>query len=276
MVNILRYCTLIGCILLSNMTFASLDKDLWPKWEATNPTSQKVISHQAWQDFLNRRLITNNEGINLIDYPNITKEDINHLNQYINQMATVPISEYNRQEQLAYWINLYNALTVQTILNHYPVESIQEIKISPGLFSIGPWGAHLITINGMRLTLDDIHNRIIRPIWNDARTHYAINNGSMGAANLSTKAYQSATLEPQLNQAATDYINSLRGIQIIEGKLVASKIYKWFYDDFGGNDIDLINHLKQYANKPLRMNLNQIKRVSTYNYNWHLNGVPAA
>ena len=76
----------------------------------------------------------------------MTQTDLNFLKDYLKNMAQINIDNYNRDEQLAYWINVYNALTVQTVANYYPVSTIQEINISPGLFSVGPWGANLITI----------------------------------------------------------------------------------------------------------------------------------
>lgn len=267
-----RFGTLLfTTLLLCNVAFASFNKSLWPKWEVTNPLSQEVISHQEWKTFLNTRVMTNDEGINLIDYPNLTDEDIKLLNQYISKMSAININQYNRREQLAYWLNLYNALTMITVAKYYPVESIQEINISPGLFSIGPRGANIITVNGTQLTLEDIHSRIIRPIWNDPRTHYALNNGSIGAANIGKEPFKGVTIEDQLNLAAKEYINSLRGAQVIDDKLILSRLYDWFKEDFGGEDRDVVLHLKQFASESLLQKLNQVNKISVYNYNWHLN-----
>lgn len=266
-----RLYLLVFLILITPIAQASLNKNLWPKWLVHNPLSQAVISHREWQEFLTQCVSTNEEGINLVDYPHLTEAQLNMLKHYISHMSHISIKEYNRQEQLAYWINLYNALAVQTIALHYPVASIQEINISPGLFNIGPWSANLITIDGSRLSLDEIQNNILRAIWNDPRIHYALNDAAIGAANLSKHAYQGYTIDKQLNEAANEYVNSLRGIQVIEGKLVASKIYKWYLTDFGVNDADLIYHLSQYANEPLRNQLKQIHSVNSYIYNWHLN-----
>lgn len=276
MYSLSRYALLICLALVTNIAFASFSKNFWPKWSVHNPVSQEIISHEEWQDFLTRCVITNDEGINLVDYPHLTQADLALLKRYINRMSQINISNYNRTEQLAFWLNLYNALVVQIIANYYPVDTVREVNISPGLFSAGPWGANLVTILGTPLSLDDIQNRILRAIWNDPRTHYAINNGSMGAANLSRQAFQGRTIDAQLNQAAYEYINSLRGIQVIEGKLILSKLYDWYSDDFGGSDADLINHLSHYANKPLQHHLQQISSVNSYIYNWHLNStVPA-
>lgn len=264
--------SLLVCLFLMNSAMsATFHKNLWPIWEVNNPLSTETISHDDWQAFLNKRIITNEEGINLVDYPNLTEADYDLLKSYIEKMAKIDIDAYNRNEQLAFWINLYNALTIQIVADYYPVGSIEEINISPGLFSIGPWGAKLITINHTPLSLDEIQNRIIRPIWNDPRTLYAINNAAIGAANLNKQAYHGATIEQELNDAARDYINSLRGVQVIEGKLIVSKIYDWFNEDFGGTKRDVINHIKQFAKEPLLSQLKHINTINGYVYNWHLN-----
>ncbi|KTC91736.1 DUF547 domain-containing protein [Fluoribacter dumoffii] len=262
---------LILMFLISGIAHASFYKNLWPRWEVNNPLSNEVISHKLWQDFLNRRIVTNEENINLVDYGHMTQTDLNLLKDYLKSMSEINIDNYNRNEQLAYWINVYNALTVQIIANYFPVTTVQEINISPGLFSIGPWGANLITIKETSLTLDDINNRIIRAIWNDARTHYTLNNGTIGAPNLNRKAYQGNLIEEQLNQAASNYINSLRGVSVIEGKLIISKLYDWYEEDFGGTKQDVIFHLLQFAKEPLQSQLKHINTIDSYIYNWHIN-----
>jgi hypothetical protein len=266
------YTLIIGLFFIVSAANASFDKSLWPKWGVNNPLSHVVIPHDDWQTFLNRRVITNDdEGINLVDYAHLTKEDYDLLQSYINKMSKIDIDNYNRNEQLAFWINLYNALTVQIIASYYPVGSIEEINISPGLFSIGPWGKKLIIVGGSNLSLDEIQNRIIRPVWNDQRALYAIHNGSIGAANLSKKAYQGTALDEALDEAAFGYINSLRGAQVIEGSLIVSKIYDWFSEDFGGTKQNVITHLKQFAREPLRSQLKHVNDIDSYVYNWHLN-----
>lgn len=274
--RLFKTCVFILVVLINSVAYATFHKSLWPQWEVNNPLSTKRISHQPWQKFLNQYLITNDEHINLIDYVHLTPADLASLNKYIHDLSQVDIDDYNRQEQLAYWINLYNALTVQTVAKYYPVANIQEISISPGLFSVGPWGANLITIKNTALTLDDIHNRIIRPIWNDSRTHYAINNATVGSPNLAKQVYLGTLIEQQLNESSKQYINSLRGAQVIEGKLIISKVYDWFEEDFGGTKKDVIKHLYQFANEPLLSQLKHTNSIDSYTYNWHINSPATA
>ena len=266
-----RICLIICLLFFNQVAMASFHKHLWPKWGAHNPISQAVISHKEWEDFLNKRLITNEEGINLVDYPHLTKTDLNQIDQYITRLSHLNISDYNRNEQLAYWINLYNAIIVRTIADYYPVDTVQEVNISPGLFSVGPWEAHLINIGGTQLTLNDIQNRIIRPIWNDPRIHYVLNDGSIGAPNLSKKPLEGRTIDNQLTEAASEYINSLRGLQLIEDKIILSKIYHWYRDDFGGTETDIIHHLLHFAKPSLAKGLLTANNINSYIYNWHLN-----
>lgn len=250
---------------------ASYHKTLWPLWEVNNPLSTEKIDHDEWQQFLSKRVLRNDENINLIDYAHLDDDDFSLLKKYIEKMTKIDISNYNRQEQLAFWINVYNALTVQIVADYYPIGSIEEIKVSPGIFSIGPWGKKIITINDTPLTLDDIQNRILRPIWNDPRILYALNNASIGAPNIRMQAYQGSTIHNALNEAAFEYINSLRGAQVIEGALIVSKIYDWYIEDFGGATQDVITHLKQFAMEPLRSQLKHVNNIDSYIYNWHLN-----
>lgn len=260
---------------ISNIALAAFQKNIWPKWEINNPLSTAVISHHEWHDFLKHCVKTNEEGINLVDYPHLTEIELQSLKSYITRMSNIDISQYNRREQLAFWINLYNAVTVQIVADYYPVESVQDINISPGLFSVGPWEADHIKVADTKLSLDDIQNRIIRPIWNDPRTLYAVNDASIGAANLNKSPFEGALIEQQLNESASNYINSLRGLQLIEGQLIVSKIFDWYLDDFGGSERDVLYHISLFANPHLKAHLEKIQAIHGFIYNWHLNSTVA-
>ena len=88
-------------LLFTGLTHASFYKSLWPQWEVNNPLSKEIISHQLWQDFLNRRIITSPENINLVDYAHFSQTDLNLLKDYLRDMAQINIDNYNRAEQLA-------------------------------------------------------------------------------------------------------------------------------------------------------------------------------
>lgn len=243
--------------------------DLWPRWSAHDADSRKTVDHDDWDAWLGRFVVESADGINRVAYGRVGAADRAALQSYIQRLAALDISAYNRAEQFAYWVNLYNALTVDIVLEHYPVASIREIK--SGLFSFGPWKLELVTIEGEAMTLDDIEHRILRPIWRDARIHYAVNCASLGCPNLQRQAFTGANAEDLLETAARDFVNHPRGAQVEDGRLVVSSIYDWFVEDFGGNDRGVIEHLKAHAESDLRAALSRIDRIGADRYDWQLN-----
>jgi hypothetical protein len=245
--------------------------NLWPRWEKNAPNSRESINHSLWGNLLSRHVRKSNRGVNLVDYRGFSAADRTMLADYIAILTGVSISQFNRDQQLAYWINLYNALTVQVVLDHYPVDSIRDINISPGLFTIGPWDKTLISIEGEDLTLNDIEHRILRPIWRDPRIHYAVNCASIGCPNLRDRAYSGTEIDTALDQAATAYVNDPRGVSVVDGKVSVSKIYDWFIEDFGGSEGMVLRHLQHYAAPELAARLEAIGKLSDVHYDWSIN-----
>ena len=248
-------------------------KDLWPRWTRHDPTSTEVIDHRSWDLFLSRNLVVNDQGVGRIAYGQVSAEDRAILDRYIVQLTQTPITQYNQDQQLAYWINLYNAVTVQIVIAYYPVESIRDINISPGWFSVGPWGKKVIDVEDESLSLNDIEHRILRPIWNDPRIHYAVNCASVGCPNLQSQAFTAQLTDSLLDVAAKEYINSPRGVHIRDGEIYVSKIYQWFEEDFGSSEQGVIAHLLSYADPMLAHSLRTIGQISGYAYDWSLNEV---
>ena len=247
------------------------DSDLWSQWEAHNPQSIEVIDVSVWNEILATYVTQDSEGLNWFAYGAVSFEDREKLKDFIKDQTALPISEYARPVQKAYWINLYNAVTVDVVLDAYPVESIRDIDISPGLFADGPWGKNLVTVEGKDLTLNDIEHRILRPIWNDARIHYAVNCASVGCPNLQPAAFTAANVEDLLEAGARAYVNSPRGVSISGGKVTVSSIYDWFFEDFGTTENDVLEHLLAYAEEDLASNLRSIGQLDDTAYDWTLN-----
>lgn len=243
----------------------------WPRWEKHDANSTQVVDHSAWDQFLRRHLKDGSNGIARVAYGAVDAESRQALASYISRLQAVPVDGLARGEQLAFWVNLYNALTVKVVLDHYPVRSIRDIDISPGLFADGPWDRKLVTVAGEALTLNDIEHRILRPIWRDPRLHYAVNCASLGCPDLPAAAFTGTNVETMLEAAARAYINHPRGARIERGRLVASKIYSWFQEDFGGSEAGVLAHLARYAGPELAAALRGRARIGDYEYDWALN-----
>ncbi len=243
----------------------------WTRWTAHAADSKLVIDHSGWTGFLQKYVGTDAAGVNRVAYGCVSKEDRRALDDYVARLTLAPLATYPRSEQLAFWINLYNAVTLQTVLNHYPVVSIRDSDLSPGWFTKGPWEKKLVVVEGVPLSLDDIEHRILRPIWKDARLHYALNCASVGCPNLRREAYTGARADAMLTEAANAYVNDPRGVSFAGDDLEVSSIYKWYVEDFGGNRWGILAHLRKYAAPDLHRRLGFAESIDAYRYDWSLN-----
>jgi hypothetical protein len=269
-----RYLTIaltLGLALIHSHGTAAPSAELWERWQKHDPQSELQVDHAPWNLFLQKYLVAGENGINLVKYAQVTDSDRKALDGYIRTLEQTPVSRLNRSRQQAYWINFYNALTLKVILDHYPVDSITDIDISPGFFSNGPWKKKLVTVEGEGVSLDDMEHRILRPIWQDPRVHYAVNCASMGCPNLQAQAFSAENLDVLLDKGAREYVNHPRGARVVNGELIVSSIYVWFEEDFGGNDAGVIEHLKKYARPELRDRLEAVDRIADHEYDWSLN-----
>jgi hypothetical protein len=250
---------------------------LWQKWAATDPASRIVVDHQAWGGFLRRYLAEEPDGINRLRYAEVSAADRQTLDRYLDDMSKAAVHALKPAEQFAYWINLYNALTVKTVLDHYPVKSIREINVGGSFLSNfipgggGPWQAKLIEIEGEAVALDDIEHRILRPLFKDNRIHYAVNCASIGCPTLMTVPFTAANLPSMLDRAARLYVNHPRAVRAEAGGLTVSSIYRWYQEDFGGTWPGVLTHLRRNANPATVQMLAAYETVSKDSYDWQLN-----
>ena len=185
-------------------------------------------------------------------------------------MQNTAVSDLNRNEQLAFWINLYNAETIRVILENVPVASIRDIQTS--VFDVkGPWNDIRLNVEGTDLALEDIENKIVRPIYQDARIHYGLNCAAIGCPNLLGEAYTADNLERNLEAQARAFINNPRGVKIENGELTLSRIFLWYESDYGETKDDILVHIRQYALPDLTDNLTGITSITRYEYDWSIN-----
>ncbi len=246
----------------------SLAKSTPTGFEMNQPNSTIVVDHSAWGDFLATYIVPK-DGINFVRYSAVSAADKLKLNTYIASLEAIDPTSLNASEAFAFWANLYNAVTVKVILEHYPLKSIKDI--SYGAFTRGPWKQELVSINGQQLTLDNIEHGILRVAWDEPRVHYAVNCASYGCPNLGAEPFSGATLDDQLTTAAISFINHPRGAMVKKDKVIVSSIYKWFREDFGGTEKGVLAHLNQYATGDLAEALKGHSDIDKYQYNWSLN-----
>jgi hypothetical protein len=268
----------------SHIAIGAPQKVLLPAWQLSDEFSTIVVDHSLWQQVLDQYVVEANQQT-YVQYAQLKKESENSqsstLDRYLNYLATINPLGLTRQEQQAYWINLYNAATVQLIVQKYPVSSITTL--GKGLFSFGPWNDNIVTVNQTAISLNNIEHGILRPIYDDPRIHYAVNCASFSCPSLLTTAFTAENTEYLLDKGARDYINHTRGVTVNRGSVVLSKIYDWYQEDFDNpldNSVEgVLSHIKQYASVGLRKQLervaNSVDGVDSINiryvYDWQLN-----
>ena len=242
-------------------------------WNTSDEANTETIDHSAWQSLLTTYLSSHPSGVNRFDYAALkaSAEDTAKLAGYLAHLQAHDPRAYARAEQKAYWINFYNALTVQVVVNAYPVDSIRNIHESWIPLS-GPWDDVHAQVADQELTLNNIEHGILRPIWRDNRIHYAVNCASYGCPNQSPTVFTAANTEELLDASARAYVNHPRGVDFVDDDfLVISSIYDWYVEDFGGNQTSVLAHLIQYAEAGLAARLKDFAGSVDYEYDWNLN-----
>lgn len=227
--------------------------------------------HSPWDALLQRHVTRGADGIDRVDYTGwrASEQDRAALEAYIVSLEALPASSLPEAQRFAFWANLYNAVTVRLILDEAPSTSIRQIR--PTLLSIGPWGMELTRNEGRPLSLDAIEHDIMRREFEAAMVHYAVNCASVGCPNIGLRAWRGETLEADLEAAARAYVNHPRGVTVTSRGLEISRIYKWFEEDFGGNDEGVIAHLLRFAEPELAEAIRANPRIRGHAYDWSLN-----
>jgi hypothetical protein len=243
----------------------------WRRWKQHDPQATVTIAHERWDRFLATYVVAGADGINRVRYAEVSPADRDDLSAYLADCARQPISGLARDEQYAFWLNLYNAVTVAVVLQHYPLRSMRNVGALPSWLGGGPWDRPRIRVEGFALSLNDIEHRILRRNWRDPRIHYAVNCGAIGCPNLPQRAFRGGDVHTMLDALAAGFVNSPRGVELAGDTLIACRIFSWFREDFGGTEAAVIEHLRRHAAPALRARLEGRTRIDRYRYDWSLN-----
>jgi len=263
-----RILAVVALLLVGSETFAAPDAEVQEFWMAHDEQSTIEVSHETWQDLLDKYLDAEHaSGVNRFDYKAVDKADRKLLDDYLDSLQSIDPRKLSRNEQLAYWVNFYNALTAHVILEEYPVESIRNIRFLTSPF--GPWDKNFVKVQGKKLSLNDIEHGILRPIWKDPRIHFAVNCASIGCPNLLDEAFTAANADELMEDAAHEFINHSRGVEIKGDTLVLSSIFDWYGGDFGQNEAEIVDYISEYFESDAST-LGSFTKFD-YQYDWNLN-----
>lgn len=210
-------------------------------------------NHRLWDSFL--KTYVSDEGN--VNYKQIIKSP-EDLKVYLNNLVgSQPNLNWTKNEQLAYWINAYNAYTIKLIIDNYPINSIKDIR--------NPWDEKFIPFDGQLISLNFIEHEILRKM-DEPRIHFAIVCASVSCPKLQNDAFVPNQLEKQLTVATKSFLADTDRNDITKNELRISQIFKWFTKDFKQNG-SLIEFLNKYTDKEI----SESAKLTYLDYNWALN-----
>lgn len=225
------------------------------------------LNHTTWNSLLRAHVSADGS----VDYKGF-KKDQAKLDAYLKQLGQADVSGFTKNEQLAYWINAYNAFTVDLIVQNYPLKSIKDIRNARSLVAkaVGDkqvWIEKLrYRFNGEELSLYNIENKKLLKELFDPRIHFAINCASYSCPRLWNQAFTAANLEKAMDMMAKDFINDKRKNKISTNQAQLSEIFNWYKSDFTKNG-PLTSYLNEYSLVKISGNA----QISYLPYNWALN-----
>lgn len=213
----------------------------------------KKLNHSTWTNLLQKH-VSKQGNVNYEGF----KNDKQNLQNYITSLReNSPTNSWRKEEKLSYWINAYNAFTIDLILRHYPLKSIKDIK--------NPWDLRYWKIDNKWYNLNEIEHDILRKM-KEPRIHFAIVCASFSCPKLQNTAFNAFELEDQLTNATKEFLNNSKRNNITVNSIELSKIFQWFAKDFKQNG-SLVDFLNTYSD----VTISAKAKKSFKNYNWDLN-----
>ncbi|MDC3378853.1 DUF547 domain-containing protein [Planctomycetota bacterium] len=222
--------------------------------------------HEPFTELLARYVSDQNR----VDYAGWKANDEDALLAYVNSLATVdPEALPSQQERMAYWINAYNAVTIQAMLEFWPLDSIKD-KVSrlPGAYNV--WDDYLF--GPRQVSLNVMEHEKLRPMG-DPRIHAGIVCASGGCPPLRAEAYLPTRLDDQLTDNVRVWLaDTGRGVKLQGDEVYVSQIFDWFGDDFGADEQERMTWIADYVDDALAARLRSGELDVEYlDYDWQLN-----
>jgi hypothetical protein len=211
----------------------------------------------------------------LVDYDAFAKAP--EFPRYLQALARVRVSGMSKSDRLAYWINVYNAFTIELINKHKERESIRNINMFLGLVKgKGPWKEEIVRADGRLLTLDHVEHKIIRVEFKEPRIHMALVCAAMSCPPLRPEAYEGATLDRQLHEQTRTFLRERQTenrLDLGNSVIHLSPIFDWFREDFGKTDANILKFVAAYFDGEGERNAFTASRlkIEFTDYDWSLN-----
>lgn len=242
---------------------------LGQKWAPGQQLSMDQIDHSVYNDLL-KRYVDQDGYVNYTAWKN-SPSDRQALQKYLSHLSQASTSmQASRESQLAFWINAYNAVTLEGILQVYPTDSIRNHTAKIGGYNI--WDDLPLLVGSRAYSLNDIEHKVLRKMG-EPRIHFAIVCASVGCPRLLNVAYTPESVSQQLAMNTRDFFSRPQNFMVDKsGTMHVSSILDWFGDDFGSNQAKRFSYLQPYLPQEAQQHaVNPQVRVKFQKYDWSLN-----
>jgi len=213
--------------------------------------------HSIWNKLLKENVTLSGK----VNYKNL-KINKNSVSKYLQELKNhTPGTDWTKEESMAYYINMYNAYTIQFIITKYPVSSPKDVNYS----GKDIWKLRLVKMGKKTMSLNDVES--ILKGYGDARIHFAINCGAISCPRLMNKAWEAKTLDADLTRMTQLFINDPSSNVIKEKKIKISKIFEWYSIEFRTSKTTLIDFINTYS----KVTISPKAKIEYLPYNWSLN-----
>ena len=179
----------------------------------------------------------------------------------------IPLSRLNKDEQLAFWLNLYNATVIKMLVDEYPVSKLKPFRFGSSR-QTAFWQQKVLNIEGVPLSLLDVE-RILIANWQDPMIIYGLFQGSIGGPSLSNTAYSHANVHQLLKKYGDEFVNSNRGYRVRDDVAQVSQFYEWMFDAFETEDA-VFAHIRSLATAPMNKGLEGATGIKFKLYDWYI------
>jgi uncharacterized membrane protein YgcG len=262
----------IGMSSVAAVVPAVVNADDFDRWASFNASENQTLDHTPMSNIL--RFLTVEAGrSHSMDYARLTGKPMEYVVDYRKYLQSIPVSALNKDEQLAFWLNLHNVTVIENLgKSPKSLKRVKKLRGEPG--NPGTmWSQKLVTVEGIGLSLEDIEQKILVRHWNNPDVIYGLFYGTKGSPFQGVKGFQGATVNQQLDKLAEKFLNDRNNVKIRKGEVQVSSIIAWNKPAlFSGDDSALISHIQSHAKGRLARDMTKVNAVnSRHKFSWSSN-----
>jgi hypothetical protein len=240
-------------------------------WAIHDKASSAIVDHRPMTAILDAISVQNGRRTT-VAYSVLKGQALSYVNSYIRYLEAIEVSKLNRNEQLAYWLNLHNIGVIKLLAEEKRgPQRVKKYRGIPGMPG-KQWAKPMFRVEGIELSLEQIEQDILFSVWNDPLIIYGLCYGTKGSPSVGTAAFTGQTVKAQLEENARNFINSTKNIKISKKGAQISSLYTWNKASlFGDDDQAILSHIKAYAKPRLEKKMASTDTIYRNRFDWKSN-----